>query len=100
MFRFVVYLLSSQVVVTGLVVVSHAIINRTLGPEGRGDYAEITSWIAIFVAVFGLSIAPAIYHFSNETKYGYSRGELMGTILGLWGSSSVLSAIGIWAALR
>ena len=45
-------------------------INRALGPSGRGIYAEIQTWVGLFAVLFGMSMDTAIYHFANKSLYG------------------------------
>ncbi len=98
MVRSILYLLTSQAAVLLLGVVTDSIINRTLGPAMRGDYAELLSWVSIFTIVFGFSAATAIYHYANRA-YGFSKRELLGSLLGLWVLASVLAAVGVVGAL-
>jgi len=46
-----------------------SLINRALGPFGRGIYAEMVTWIGLFSVIFGLSMDSAIYHFANRVLY-------------------------------
>lgn len=85
--------------ITAISIIAGGVINRTLGPAGAGDYAELTSWITIFIYIFGLSGATAIFHYSNQNDYPYSRGELLGSVLGLWLLTASLTVVGISAAL-
>ena len=98
MLRNTAYLFGSRVVSAALAFVMGAVVLRVLGPAGQGDYAQLTSWIAVFVTVFGFSAAPAIFHFSNETAYSYTRGQLAGSALALWALAMLLSAAGVYVA--
>jgi O-antigen/teichoic acid export membrane protein len=53
---------------TGLV--TGGVINRELGPAGRGALAEMQTWVGLFVVVFGLSLDSAFYHFANRERFG------------------------------
>jgi O-antigen/teichoic acid export membrane protein len=85
--------------ITAISIIAGGIINRSLGPSGAGDYAELTSWVTIFIYVFGLSAATAIFHFSNQKDYPYTRGELLGSVVGLWALTAALTVLGLCAAL-
>ena len=50
--------------------ITAAMINRALGPSGRGIYAEMQTWIGLFAVFFGMSMDTAIYHFANRSLYG------------------------------
>jgi O-antigen/teichoic acid export membrane protein len=90
-------LLGSQATVLVLAIISGAVTNRALGPVVRGDYAEIVSWISISATVCGLSAATAIYHYSNQRTYAFSRGELFGSVLALW-ALAIFTASLLYAA--
>ncbi|MBI4228511.1 MAG: oligosaccharide flippase family protein, partial [Deltaproteobacteria bacterium] len=47
-----------------------ALINRSLGTNGRGIYAEVLTWVGLFTVIFGLSMDSAIYHCANKSVYG------------------------------
>jgi O-antigen/teichoic acid export membrane protein len=95
----VLALLGSQAAVTVLGVISGAVVNHTLGPVARGDYAEILSWIAIYATASGFSAATAIYHYSNRRLYEFSRGELFGTVTALGALGAALAALGLTATV-
>ncbi len=71
------------------------LINRSLGPSGRGVYAEMQTWVAFFTVMFGISIDSAIYHFSNRTLYGGDDKSRFVTIFLLSLSLSLLAAAGL-----
>jgi O-antigen/teichoic acid export membrane protein len=58
----------TMAMVAGLI--TAAMINRALGPSGRGIYAEMQTWVGLFAVLFGMSIDTAIYHFANKSLYG------------------------------
>jgi O-antigen/teichoic acid export membrane protein len=63
-------MLGSKAVVMPAGFVTAAMINRALGPSGRGIYAEMQTWIELFAVLFGMSMVTAIYHFANKSLYG------------------------------
>lgn len=65
-----VWLLLGRGVSTLCIFVSGMMINRALGPFYRGIFAEIQTWIGLFVILFGLSLDSVIYHYANREKYG------------------------------
>ncbi len=67
------------VMVTGLL--TAAMINRALGPSGRGVYAEMQTWVGLFAVLFGMSMDTAIYHFANRSLYGNNDGSRLITTL-------------------
>lgn len=69
----------SSIVLAG--VITGALINRSLGPSGRGFFAEIQTWVNLFVMFFGFSIDTVIYHFANEKQYGSNAGTKFVTFL-------------------
>jgi enterobacterial common antigen flippase len=88
-------LLSSQGTNLFLTVICGAVINRSLGPAGRGDYAELMVWVSFFVSLFELSTVTTVYHFSDQKQYSFSKKELFGSVLALWGLAAVLATAGI-----
>lgn len=50
--------------------ITGSLINRSLGPSGRGILAEMQTWVGLFVVIFGISIDTATYHFANKVTYG------------------------------
>jgi len=83
MLRAISYLVSSQVLVMAAGVLAEALVNRGLGPAGRGDYAELSAWIAISAAVAGLSAPIAVYHYA-DTRFDHPRARLAGSLGMLW----------------
>lgn len=53
---------------TGLI--TGGLINRSLGPSGRGTLAEMQTWVALFIVIFGIGINTATYHFANRVTHG------------------------------
>lgn len=51
-----------------------ALITRGLGTVGRGFFAEVQTWIGMAIALFGLSLDTAIYHFANQERYPVGNG--------------------------
>src|SRR2546425_11430181 len=99
MFRPTVYLLSSQAANVALALLSGVVINHTLGPSGRGDYAELIAWSAVLVAVFGISVNNILFHFANKARYAIERNTLTGTIVVCWLGSTILMACAIAALI-
>lgn len=64
------WLLGGRGVSACCIILTGAVINRALGPYYRGVFAEIQTWIGLFIALFGFSLDAAVYHFSNKTLYG------------------------------
>ena len=62
-------LLSAKVITAALSVAGASLINRGLGPEQRGNLAEMMSWIAVFMTLGGLSLDASLRHFSNRAEY-------------------------------
>lgn len=73
--------------------ISGMVINRALGPEVRGDYAEVLSWAGIFASAYGLSVATTVIHFA-DAKYSYAKGELLGSMIILWLISCAIALAG------
>jgi O-antigen/teichoic acid export membrane protein len=63
-------MLVSKALIISATILTGALINRSLGPSGRGAFAEIQTWVGLFIVIFGLSIDVAIYHFANRAGYG------------------------------
>ncbi|OGT97913.1 MAG: hypothetical protein A2X80_08240 [Geobacteraceae bacterium GWB2_52_12] len=66
---------------------------RLLGPEGRGSLAAITSWVALFATVSGLSLGQVSqYRIQVRRQENWLPG-----ILGTLGSVAVITSIAAWA---
>ncbi len=63
-------MLGSKTVAMSAGFITAAMINRALGPSGRGIYAEMQTWVGLFAVLFGMSMDTAIYHFANKSLYG------------------------------
>lgn len=50
-------------------ILTGSLINRSLGPLGRGILAEMQTWVALFIVIFGVSIDTATHHFANRKAY-------------------------------
>ena len=73
-------MLGSKSVIMSAGFITAAMINRSLGPSGRGIYAEIQTWVGLFAVLFGISLDTAIYYFANRSLYGTDdRSRLMTT---------------------
>lgn len=51
-------------------VLTAGLINRSLGPSGRGILGEMQTWVEMFAVLFGISVDTAIYHLANKVVYG------------------------------
>jgi len=65
------WLLGSRVASMAALFITGSLINRALGPIGRGILAEMQTWVSLFIVIFGMSIGTATYHFANKVAYGY-----------------------------
>lgn len=65
-----IWMLGSKTVAMSAGFITGAMINRALGPSGRGIYAEMQTWVGLFAVLFGMSMDTAIYHFANKSLYG------------------------------
>jgi len=83
--------------------ITAAMINRSLGPSGRGIYAEMQTWVGLFVILFGMSLDTAIYYFANRSLYGTDdRSRLMTTfslslIYGLFATAALTVFVLGWS---
>jgi O-antigen/teichoic acid export membrane protein len=68
-----------------------ALITRALGTTGRGVFAEAQTWIQMSIALFGLSLDTAIYHFANRERYPVSDGVRLAITLTLTTGASLLA---------
>lgn len=59
------WMLSSKIMLIVSSLATASMINRTLGPASRGVYAEMQTWVAMLMAIMGLSLDTAIYHFTK-----------------------------------
>ena len=73
-----------------------ALINRALGPSGRGVLAEIQTWVHLFMVIFGLSIDTAVYHFSNRRRYKFDDSVRLTTVLVLNVVLSLLAMLSLY----
>jgi O-antigen/teichoic acid export membrane protein len=76
-----VWMLTSKAALVLAALVAWGLINRSLGPADRGVLAEMQTWAGLFMAVFGISIDTAIYHFANKAIYGDDDKSRFVTIL-------------------
>lgn len=63
-------MLASRAISTIALFITGCLINRALGPLGRGILAEMQTWVGLFIIIFGISIDTATYHFANRAVYG------------------------------
>ncbi|GEM_PF-6712464 len=97
MLRSAIYLIFCQLATGAIGALTWAVVNRSLGPAGRGDYAELLAWANILTSVFGLSVSAVTFHFARQEQYPYSRQQLVGTVLATWLVQVTLAAAGAWA---
>lgn len=88
-----VWMLSNKLICGAASVITAGLINRSLGPSGRGFYAEMLTWITLFMIVFGFSMDSAIYHCANEDLYGKNKPSKFMSILLLTFSYSLLAVL-------
>jgi len=88
-------MLSSKTFALTAAFIAAALINRSLGPSLRGVFAEMQTWVALFTALFGISMDTAIYHFSNRSLYGVNDKERFVTISTLSFIYACLGAIAL-----
>ncbi len=76
-----------------------ALINRSLGPGGRGVYAEMQTWVALFIVIFGLSLDSGINHYANRERYGsddsrrFATTSLLATLYGIIGAGALAALV-------
>jgi len=87
------WMLFSKMVAMGGGLLTGALINRALGPAGRGIYAEMQTWVALFVMLFGCSMDSVIYHFSNREIYPIDDNSKFVTIISLTLFFSIISSL-------
>ncbi|HEY5998746.1 MAG TPA: lipopolysaccharide biosynthesis protein [bacterium] len=75
--------------------VTGALVNRALGPEGRGVYAELQTWVGLLLALGGLSLESGIRHFANRARYGDDSRARLTTVACVSVSLSLLAAL-LW----
>jgi O-antigen/teichoic acid export membrane protein len=81
------------VLITG--VLAAAIINRAIGPEGRGTLAEIQTWMTLFAVVAGMSLDTAIYHCANSARYPANNSDKLATTLVLSAGCGIAGGIAL-----
>lgn len=69
-----VWTLAGRFLLLVLGVLVGALVNRALSPAGRGIYAEVQTWVGLFIALFGCSLDTATYHFANRERYPVADG--------------------------
>lgn len=92
-------MLGSKIISVGTALAVGGIINRSLGPSGRGIYAEMQTWIAMFAVIFNISMNSAIYHFSNKSLHVYDDESRFITILYLSFTYAVMAALSLTASV-
>mgnify|MGYP005842061097 FL=1 len=89
------WMLASRAIAVASGLLVAGMINRALGPAGRGVYAEMQTWIGLFVVLFGMSFDSGIYHHANKSIYGEDDNSRFVTILWLSVGQSMIGAIGL-----
>lgn len=89
------HLLGSRVCFLASLFVADGLVNRSLGPADRGVLAEMHTWVTMFVALAGLSLDTAIYHFANPDAYADPEETKLGTSVGMSAACSCAAAIGL-----
>lgn len=95
-------MLASKATLVLAALITWSLINRSLAPSDRGVLAEMQTWIALFMAVFGISIDTAIYHFANKAVHGDDDKSRFVTILvlsflyALLASAALVLFVSIW----
>lgn len=74
-------MLASKAAVVSAAILTGALINRSLGPFNRGIFAEIQTWVDLFIVIFGISMETAIYHYANKARYDYKDNARFTTVL-------------------
>lgn len=87
------WLLASKVTVMTALFITGALINRSLGTAGRGVFAEMQTWVALFSTLLGMSIDVPIYHFSNWERYGSDDRSRFVTVMVLSAGYALLAAL-------
>ena len=87
------WMLGSRISIILATLFTGALINRTLGPSGRGVFAEIQTWVALFIVIFGLSMESGIYHFANKKRYSYDDRSRLTTVFIMTFICAVLATI-------
>ena len=77
-----------------------SLVNRALGPAGRGVYAEMQTWIGLFMILFGMSVDSAIYHYANRSIYGEDDNSKFITVLYLTLAQSLIGGMGLVIFVR
>lgn len=88
-----IWMLSSKSISMFATLLTASLINRALGPADRGVLAEIQTWIALFIVIFGLSMDTVTYHFANKDKYNHKDCDKFVTILVLNTIYSLVAAL-------
>ena len=73
-----VWLLSARIISSVLMLASAMLINRSLGPESRGVFAEMQTWAQLMFVLFNLSMDTGVYSYASRVKA--SRNEASGFV--------------------
>lgn len=88
-------MLISKVFIILAALLTGALINRSLTPFNRGIFAEIQTWIDLFIIIFGISMEAAIYHFANKSLYTYDDKTKFVTIFFITFIYSIAAALAL-----
>lgn len=94
------YMLASKASLIVVTLFTGALINRSLGPFNRGIFAEVQTWVGLFVVIFGIGMQTAIYHFANKSLYGYDDKARFITVFLLSLAYSILAALALTLCIR
>ncbi|PKL46586.1 MAG: hypothetical protein CVV42_15875 [Candidatus Riflebacteria bacterium HGW-Riflebacteria-2] len=94
------WMLGSKFAFVAITFVIHAVINRSLGPDGRGFLAEMQTWIGFFAVLCCMSMNTAIYHYSNKDKYNFTDGSKFVTVTALSLFYAVLGSMAFWLSVN
>jgi len=89
------WMLGSRLTALAAGVFTGALINRSLGPAGRGVYAEMQTWVALFIVIFGFGLDSGINHYANRERYGsddsrrFATTSLLAILYGIAGASAL-----------
>ena len=64
--------------------------SRALGPEGRGLYAAVVSWVGTFATIGSLSLGQVVIHHVAGRPLREWGGEVVGTVMGICAGAAVV----------
>jgi O-antigen/teichoic acid export membrane protein len=102
LFRGFSWILSGRIALLASGLVTTALINRVLGPEGRGVLAEAQTWVALFATLFSCGLDSAIYHFANRGQYQIAAETralavvVLSTLISILAGCGLLAFVVVW----